>query len=72
MEGTVKWFNNLKGYGFVTDGIEDYFVHYSAIVGKTKFKTLAENEKVTFDVEEKEHNKKQAINVKKIIHNNII
>ena len=66
MEGTVKWFNNLKGYGFITDGTEDYFVHYSAIVDKTKFKTLAENEKVTFDVEEKEHNKKQAINVKKM------
>ena len=66
MEGTVKWFNNLKGYGFVNDGSEDYFVHYSSIVGKTKYKTLTENEKVTFDVEEKEHNKKQAINVKKM------
>ena len=66
MEGTVKWFNNLKGYGFVNDGSEDYFVHYSSIVSKSKYKTLTENNKVTFDVETKEDNKKYAVNVQEI------
>jgi cold shock protein len=49
--GTVKWFNEAKGFGFVTPdgGGEDLFVHFSAIAG-TGFKTLAENQKVSFDV----------------------
>jgi len=48
--GTVKWFNDSKGYGFVTssDG-KDLFVHYSAIKGGG-FKSLKEGEEVTFDV----------------------
>lgn len=49
--GTVKWFNDSKGYGFIrTDGSEtDIFVHYSAIDGEG-FKTLAEGQKVEFEL----------------------
>ena len=49
--GTVKWFSEDKGYGFITPdgGGEDLFVHYSGIVGNG-FKTLDEGEKVTYEV----------------------
>ncbi len=49
--GTVKWFNDQKGFGFITpeNGQKDCFVHHSAIQGKG-FKTLAEGERVEFDV----------------------
>ena len=49
--GTVKWFNDSKGFGFITpeDGSKDLFVHHSAIQG-SGFKTLAEGERVEFDV----------------------
>lgn len=51
--GTVKWFNESKGFGFITqaDGGADVFVHFSAIQG-SGFKTLAEGQSVSFDVEE--------------------
>jgi len=53
-EGTVKWFNQRKGYGFIsTDDGHDIFVHYSNISGEG-FKTLAEGDSVTFDVVEGE------------------
>ncbi len=50
MNGTVKWFNQEKGYGFVTgeDG-KDVFVHFSQI-NKPGYKTLAEEEAVTFEI----------------------
>ena len=49
--GTVKWFNDSKGYGFITpdEGGEDIFAHFSAIQ-MGGFKTLKEGQKVTFDV----------------------
>ena len=50
--GTVKWFNEAKGFGFIAqdDGGADVFVHFSAIQG-SGFKTLAEGQKVSFDVQ---------------------
>ena len=49
-QGTVKWFNDSKGYGFITtDEGKDVFVHFSASVGDG-FKTLAEGQSVSFDV----------------------
>ena len=49
--GTVKWFNDAKGFGFDTpaDGSEDLFAHFSAI-NMNGFKTLQEGQKVTFDI----------------------
>ena len=50
VNGTVKWFNDSKGFGFLEqEGGEDVFVHFSAIVGDG-FKTLAEGERVTFEI----------------------
>ncbi|HEX9940274.1 MAG TPA: cold-shock protein [Longimicrobium sp.] len=49
--GTVKWFNDAKGFGFITpeDGGKDCFVHYSAIQG-SGFRSLAEGDKVAYDL----------------------
>ena len=50
-QGTVKWFNGEKGYGFIApdDGGEDLFVHYTGIAG-SGFRSLEEGEKVSYDV----------------------
>lgn len=63
-KGTVKWFNESKGFGFIErESGEDVFVHFSAITGEG-FKTLAEGDKVTFEVT-KGPKGLQAANVKK-------
>lgn len=64
MKGTVKWFNDSKGFGFITaeDG-SDVFVHHTSIMGEG-FKSLAEGDKVAFDVEKGPKGPK-AINVVK-------
>ncbi len=51
--GTVKWFNETKGYGFIApeDGAKDVFVHFNSIVG-TGFKTLTEGARVEFEIEQ--------------------
>ena len=53
MTGSVKWFNESKGFGFITpaDGSKDVFVHFSAIRGDN-FRTLYEGQNVTFNVED--------------------
>jgi CspA family cold shock protein len=63
--GTVKWFNDAKGYGFITpdDGSEDLFAHFSAI-NMQGFKTLKEGQKVSFDVVQGPKGK-QASNIQK-------
>lgn len=63
--GTVKWFNAEKGYGFISqENGDDVFVHFSAIQGEG-FKTLEEGQSVNFDIEEGPRGK-QATNVVKL------
>jgi cold shock protein len=61
--GTVKWFNDAKGFGFVTpdDGSDDLFAHFSEI-NMSGFKTLKEGQKITFDVTQGQKGK-QASNI---------
>jgi CspA family cold shock protein len=62
MKGTVKWFNDSKGYGFIEQPAgDDVFVHFSAIVGEG-FRTLAEGESVEFEVRDTDRGP-QAANV---------
>ena len=65
--GTVKWFNEDKGYGFISNdnGGDDVFVHFSAIQGEG-FKSLKEGQKVTYDTETdpKNSSKLRAVNVR--------
>ena len=64
-KGTVKWFNNQKGYGFICDEEgKDIFVHFSGL-NMEGYKTLAEGENVEFDVVEGEKGP-QAVNVTKL------
>jgi CspA family cold shock protein len=65
--GTVKWFNERKGWGFIIpdDGGDDVFVHYSALQ-EDGFKTLKEGEKVFFELMPGKDGKEQASNVGKV------
>jgi len=64
--GKVKWFNDQKGFGFITpdDGSKDLFVHHTAITGEG-FKTLAENQAVEFEVQASDKGPRAA-NVRKL------
>ncbi len=66
VKGTIKWFSDQKGYGFITPegGKKDVFVHFSALQGEG-FKTLAEGEQVSFDITEGPKGE-QAANVVKL------
>jgi cold shock protein len=66
LKGTVKWFNNSKGYGFIgrDDGGSDIFVHYSAITSEG-YKSLAEGDRVEFEILQGQKGP-QAANVTKI------
>ena len=65
-QGTVKWFSDEKGYGFITpdDGEEDIFVHYSGIAG-SGFRTLEEGDRVSYEPTQGRRGE-QAANVRKI------
>ncbi len=67
MQGAVKWFNDSKGFGFITpdDGGKDVFVHQSAIESSSAFRTLAEGDRVEFQTEQGAKGP-QAKDVKKI------
>ena len=66
-EGTVKWFNDAKGFGFIQpdDGSKDVFVHISA-VERSGLGTLSENQKVSFEVEKGRDGRSSAVNLKAI------
>ncbi len=66
MQGKVKWFNESKGFGFITpdDGSKDVFVHFSAIEAEG-YKVLHEDDEVTFEVQETDKGR-QAVNVAKV------
>ena len=65
VQGKVKWFNNAKGFGFITrEGGSDVFVHHTAIQGEG-YKTLTENQAVTFEIVEGQKGP-QAANVVKV------
>lgn len=64
-QGTVKWFSNEKGFGFITrEGADDVFVHFSAIAGEG-YKSLTEGQAVEFDVVDGPKGK-QAANVRSV------
>ena len=64
LQGTVKWFNPTKGYGFIAPdtGGKDIFVHISA-VQKAGLRSLSEGQKVGFDVEQQQNGRNAAINL---------
>ncbi|MCA1688153.1 MAG: cold shock domain-containing protein [Actinobacteria bacterium] len=60
--GRVKWFSEEKGYGFIADEEEEFFVHYTEIIGEG-FRTLEEGSEVEFDIVEGRRGRKQAAGV---------
>ena len=66
-KGTVKWFNDKKGFGFITpdEGGDDCFVHHTAIEGEG-FKTLMEGDAVEFEVGKDDQGRLKALKVKKL------
>ena len=64
MTGTVKWFNSEKGFGFISANGKDVFVHFSQIMADG-FKTLAEGDKVKFEIKDSDRGP-QAVNVVKL------
>lgn len=67
MKGTVKWFNDMKGYGFITDESgKDHFVHYTSIQMKGR-KALCEDDHVEFEIGDGTNGREQAVNVRPII-----
>lgn len=67
MKGTVKWFNDMKGYGFITDESEkDYFVHYTSIRMKGR-KALCEDDHVEFEIGDGTNGREQAVNVQPVL-----
>ena len=66
-KGIVKWFNEKKGYGFITpdDGGDDCFVHFSEIQGEG-FKSLAEGDEVEFEIGKDDRGRAKALQVKKL------
>ena len=67
--GTVIWFNNKVGYGFIQrEGEKDLFVHFSDVVCEG-FKTLKKGQKVTFGLGENKNGRPKAINVKAVVEN---
>jgi CspA family cold shock protein len=72
MTGKTKWFNEKKGYGFITaeDGT-DFFVHYKDIKSDYNFKSLYDGQEVTFDIEQTPKGGK-AVNVKQVLAHHIV
>lgn len=69
MKGTVKFYNNAKGYGFITDEAgSDVFVHYSNIIAESR-KSLNQNDIVEFEIGEGTTGRTQAVNVRRISNN---
>lgn len=67
IQGTVKWFNAAKGYGFIAhEGGKDVFVHFSAIQQTEGYRSLSEGERVEFNIEDSPKGP-QAVNVTKAV-----
>ncbi|WP_373777043.1 cold-shock protein [Glaesserella sp.] len=65
LTGTVKWFNSVKGFGFITpeQGGNDVFVHFSAIISENSYRNLKDGDKVEFEVQASDRGP-SAVNVK--------